>query len=107
MESIKGVNENNKETKPCGILINIVNEPDNSETKYIYPPDDILTSKDYLKWSNFEISEKQKKNVPTNPSLWQSCLSWAKARYKVCPSAYCNGAAAKRYKSKGGKWKRK
>ena len=54
-----------------------------------------------------EITEKQKKNVPTNPSLWQSCLSWAKLRYKVCPSAYCNGAAAKRYKQKGGKWKRK
>jgi len=42
----------------------------------------------------------------TNPDLWQQCLSWARARYKVCPSAYCNGAAAKRYKSKGGKWKR-
>ena len=54
-----------------------------------------------------EISEKQKKNVPTNPSLWKSCLNWAKQRYKVCPSAYCNGAAAKRYKQKGGKWKRK
>jgi len=54
-----------------------------------------------------EISEKKKKNVPTNPSLWQSCLSWARSRYKVCPSAYCNGAAAKRYKDKGGKWKKK
>jgi hypothetical protein len=53
-----------------------------------------------------EISEKKKKNIPTNPSLWQSCLNWAKSRYKVCPSAYCNGAAAKRYKSKGGKWKK-
>jgi hypothetical protein len=54
-----------------------------------------------------EITEKQKKNKPTNPQLWQQSLSWAKSRYKVCPSAYCNGAAAKRYKSKGGKWKRK
>ena len=54
-----------------------------------------------------EITEKQKKNVPTNPSLWQSCLNWAKSRYKVYPSAYCIGAAAKRYKQKGGKWKRK
>ena len=53
-----------------------------------------------------ELSEKKKKNIPTNPSLWQSCLNWAKSRYKVCPSAYCNGAAAKRYKSKGGKWKK-
>ena len=54
-----------------------------------------------------EITEKQKKNVPTNPKLWQSCLTWAKSRYKVCPSAYCNGAAVKRYNSKGGKWKKK
>jgi hypothetical protein len=50
---------------------------------------------------------KKKKNVPTNPQLWSQCLSWAKSRYKVCPSAYCNGAAAKRYKDKGGKWKKK
>ena len=54
-----------------------------------------------------EISEKTKKNVPTNPSLWKKSLDWARARYKVCPSAYCNGAAAKHYKSEGGKWKRK
>lgn len=54
-----------------------------------------------------ELYEKKKKNVPTNPSLWKSCLAWAKERYKVCPSAYCNGAAAKRYKEKGGKWKKK
>ena len=54
-----------------------------------------------------EISEKTKKNVPTNPSLWKKSLDWARARYKVCPSAYCNGAAAKHYKSKGGKWRRK
>lgn len=53
------------------------------------------------------LTEKQKKNVPTNPALWKKCLSWARSKYKVCPSAYCNGAAAKRYKSLGGKWKRK
>jgi hypothetical protein len=46
------------------------------------------------------------KNKPTNPKLWASSLAWAKSRYDVCPSAYCNGAAAKRYKSKGGKWKK-
>lgn len=47
------------------------------------------------------------KHTPTNPKLWSQCLSWARSKYKVCPSAYCNGAAAKRYKSKGGKWKTK
>jgi hypothetical protein len=54
-----------------------------------------------------EITEKKKKNTPTNPKLWQQSLAWARSRYKVCPSAYCNGAAAKRYKSKGGKWTKK
>jgi hypothetical protein len=54
-----------------------------------------------------EMIERKKKNTPTNPSLWSKSLSWAKSRYKVCPSAYCNGAAAKHYKSLGGKWKKK
>jgi hypothetical protein len=44
-------------------------------------------------------------NKPTNPELWSQSLAWARSRYKVCPSAYCNGAAAKRYKSKGGGWR--
>ena len=56
---------------------------------------------------NLEITEKKKKNTPTNPKLWQQSLSWVKSRYKVCPSAYCNGAAVKRYNSKGGKWTKK
>lgn len=54
-----------------------------------------------------ELQEKKKKNTPTNPKLWQNALNWAKSRYKVCPSAYCNGAAVKRYNSQGGKWKKK
>ena len=51
-----------------------------------------------------EIDES--KNKPTNPKLWAQCLSWARSKYDVCPSAYCNGAAAKRYKSKGGGWRK-
>ena len=54
-----------------------------------------------------ELTEKKKKNTPTSPKLWQQSLAWAKSRYKVCPSAYCNGAAVKRYNSKGGGWKKK
>lgn len=46
------------------------------------------------------------KNVPTNAELWNSCKAWAKSKYDVWPSAYACGAAAKRYKSKGGKWKK-
>jgi len=54
-----------------------------------------------------EITEKKKKNVATNQKLWKQSLAWAKQRYDVCPSAYCNGAAVKRYNSKGGKWTKK
>lgn len=62
--------------------------------------------------SNFSMNESKKKeleegkNKPTNPKLWAQCLAWARSRYKVCPSAYCNGAAAKRYKQKGGGWRK-
>jgi hypothetical protein len=52
-----------------------------------------------------EIDES--KNTPTNPKLWAASLAWARSRYDVCPSAYCNGAAAKHYKSKGGGWRKK
>ena len=54
-----------------------------------------------------EEGRKKKKNVATNKDLWQQSLSWARQRYEVCPSAYCNGAAVKRYNSKGGKWTKK
>jgi hypothetical protein len=59
--------------------------------------------------THFSLNEESQideaKHKPTNAKLWASCLAWARTKYKVCPSAYCNGAAAKRYKSKGGKWK--
>jgi hypothetical protein len=51
-----------------------------------------------------EIDESE--NKPTNPKLWAASLAWAKSKYDVCPSAYCNGAAAKHYKSKGGGWRK-
>jgi hypothetical protein len=53
------------------------------------------------------ISLITEKNVPTNSELWSQCKSWVKSKYDVWPSAYAVGAASKRYKSKGGKWKKK
>jgi len=53
-----------------------------------------------------ELEIDESKNTPTNPKLWASSLAWARSRYDVCPSAYCNGAAAKHYKSKGGGWRK-
>ena len=61
-------------------------------------------------FENFEYEEEslnESKNKPTNSKLWSQCKSWAKSKYDVWPSAYACGAAAKRYKSKGGKWKKK
>jgi hypothetical protein len=58
-----------------------------------------------------KVSAKKKKkssgkNVPNNPSLWASCQAWAKANYDVHPSAYSNAGAARRYKQKGGTWRK-
>ena len=79
----------------------IMNETNGGDIENDYDiPSDMMTESSYL-------TEKEKKNTPTNKKLWQQSLAWAKSRYKVCPSAYCNGAAVKRYNSKGGKWKRK
>jgi hypothetical protein len=46
------------------------------------------------------------KNIPKDKELWKSCKDWAKSKYDVWPSIYACGAAAKRYKKKGGKWKK-
>jgi len=75
-----------------------------NETQYT---DDFYDEEEDMVMMESELSEKKKKNTPTNPKLWKSALAWAKSRYKVCPSAYCNGAAVKRYNSQGGKWKKK
>ena len=47
------------------------------------------------------------KNVPNNPSLWSRGKAQAKAKYKVYPSAYANGWAAREYKKRGGTWRTK
>lgn len=46
------------------------------------------------------------KNTPTNPSLWSRAKALAKSKFKVYPSAYANGWAAKWYKKRGGGWKK-
>ena len=54
-----------------------------------------------------EKSEYKGENQPTNPSLWSQAKSKDRSKFKVYPSAYANGWAAKWYKSKGGGWKKK
>lgn len=46
------------------------------------------------------------KNIPTDPKLWSRAKSLAKKKFKVYPSAYANGWAAKWYKKHGGGWKK-
>lgn len=75
----------------------------NETKRYHTMSDEVIMSEGNSK----EITEKKKKNVATNQKLWKQSLAWAKQRYDVCPSAYCNGAAVKRYNSKGGKWTKK
>lgn len=55
---------------------------------------------------DIELLDEAKKNKPKNPKLWSSCISQAKSKFDVYPSAYANAWAAKCYKSKGGKWKK-
>lgn len=50
-----------------GILINKIDEIDNSETKYIYPPDDLITDIQFIEWKNKIISNLQKNNVNAKP----------------------------------------
>lgn len=47
-----------------GILLNKINEFDNSETKYIYPPDNLSTAEEFIKWSNFTISQSDTEIIP-------------------------------------------
>jgi len=65
----------------------------------------IITEEQLKLILNEEMEIDEAKHKPTNSKLWASCLAWARSKYKVCPSAYCNGAASKRYKSKGGGWR--
>lgn len=51
-----------------------------------------------------EVDES--KNCPTDPGKWAASKAAAKSKFKVYPSAYANGWAAKNYKSKGGGWKK-
>ena len=54
---------------------------------------------------NEESQIDEAKHKPTNAKLWSRAKSMAKSKFKVYPSAYANGWAAKWYKSKGGGWK--
>ena len=87
------VNEASSPAQQAAIAINMKKQgksPKNVSEKEMY--------------EDMEIDES--KNCPTDPAKWAASLAWARSKYDVCPSAYCNGAAAKHYKSKGGGWRK-
>jgi len=58
-------------------------------------------------WSAKPVSAMlAEENKAKNPKKWSSCISQAKKKFDVYPSAYANAWASKCYKSKGGKWKK-
>ena len=69
----------------------------------------IITERQYkVLESSFEDNQlTEGENQPTNPELWSRAKAAAKSKFKVYPSAYANGFAAKWYKSKGGGWRKK
>lgn len=59
-----------------GILLNRINEPDNSETKYIYPPDNLDTHEQFIKWSNDTILSEKQNEIITVP-IYYFINKWA------------------------------
>ena len=79
-----------------------------NETKKNGPKNMGMGFKTDMHSDNMNESEQidEGKNKPTNPKLWARAKAAAKAKFKVYPSAYANGWAAKWYKSKGGGWRK-
>jgi hypothetical protein len=84
-----------------GYDIEIVND----ETITPIKLDDIISLKyfDDNKIVDYKMLSESK-NKPTNPKLWSRAKALAKKKFKVYPSAYANGWAAKWYKKHGGGW---
>lgn len=61
---LQDIDENNQDK---GILLNKTSEPDNSETKYIYPPDSLNTTDQFIEWKNSTIEEYRLKQVEVVP----------------------------------------
>ena len=55
------------EKQDKGILLNKIDDPDNSETKYIYPPDNIDKYEDYIQWSNDNINKYNEDGIDVKP----------------------------------------
>ena len=52
-----------------------------------------------------KVEKLMEKSCPTDKGKWAASKAAAKKKFKVYPSAYANGWAAKNYKGKGGGWR--
>jgi hypothetical protein len=82
-----------------------MNKSDFLESLETHFEDDICNY--YLERCSDDNHLTEGENQPTNPELWSRAKAAAKSKFKVYPSAYANGFAAKWYKSKGGGWRKK
>ena len=78
--------------------------------EHAWAGDHLTTSKDDIEEvANFMEGYFDQKNLSEDEKkshkLCSRGISAAKSKFKVYPSAYANGWAAKNYKSKGGGWK--
>jgi len=55
------------EKQAKGILLNKVGELANSETKYIYPPDELRECEEYISWSNGVIDSYKRESIEVVP----------------------------------------
>ena len=83
------------------------------QSKITKAADYLDAASDYVDSDEHDIEESNdcgceelvEKNVPTSKEKWNSCISQAKAKFDVYPSAYANAWASKCYKKKGGTWR--
>lgn len=64
-----------------GIVLNKINELDNSINKYIYPPDNLNTTDEFINWSNKTIDEYKTENVIITPNYYV-ITNWTVLRIK-------------------------
>lgn len=64
-----------------GILLNKTDDLDNSLTKYIYPPDNLVTTTDFITWANNNISQYQQNGISVSPNYY-IIQEWSVIRIK-------------------------
>lgn len=70
------IQQTTAEFQDKGILLNRVNEPDNSEIKYIYPPDNLNTHGEFIEWSNDTILKENSNGTLVVP-IYYFINKWA------------------------------